>query len=113
MKRVISVLVLVAILMMCAGCGGGKQVKVPFGSEDKISTSYEKAYGELTKAGFTNIKLEPVNTAHKGNVGNLESITINGKSFKKFESFSEDAEVIIRHYVDVEDNSKVQIRFWK
>ncbi|MBE6015767.1 MAG: hypothetical protein E7241_10475 [Lachnospiraceae bacterium] len=112
MKRVISVLVLVAVLMMWAGCGG-KQVKVPFGSEERVSTSYEKAYGELTKAGFTNIKIEPVNTAHKGNVGNLESITINGKSFKKYESFSEDAEVVIRHYVDVEDNSKVQIKFWK
>lgn len=113
MKKIISISVLAAVLIIFAGCGGGKQVKVPFSSEEKIGTSYEKVYEELTKAGFKEVRIEPVNTAHKGNVGNLESITIEGKSFKKFQSFSENAQVVIRHYVDVADNSKVQIKFWK
>ena len=113
MKRIISILVLATILIMIAGCGGGKKINAPVSSEEKIGTNYEKVYAEFNKVGFKDIRLEPVNTAHKDIIGNVESITIDGKSFKKFQSFSENAQVVIRHYVDVNDNSKVQIKFWK
>ena len=105
MKRTLG-LFLVVVMLIFAGCGG-KTVQTPFSSEERIATPYEKAVSDLRKAGFTSVNTEPVNTKHSDNVGNVVNIMIDGRtSFKRAESFSESAPVVVRYYrlIDKENN---------
>ena len=114
MKRIIAVL-LVLILIAFGGCKEEKTIKMPFGPEDRISENYEKVVNELKRAGFTKVSADPVNTAHKARVGQVDSITVNGDTFKKSQSFPENAVVIVKYYklVDKAGESGGNINFFK
>ena len=114
MKRIIALL-LVLVLFAIGGCKQEKMVQMPFGPEERISENYEKVVDELKRAGFLKVSTDPVNTAHKARVGQVDSITVNGDTFKKSQSFPDNSVVIVKYYklVDKGGESGGSISFFK
>lgn len=79
-----------------------KRVKPPITSSEALELNYLELKEKFKKAGFTNIKLSPIEDIKIGLLtkeGEVESITIAGKtSFKKSSIFDANDAVVIKYH---------------
>lgn len=79
-------------------------IKAPASSSYYHGRSYEEVIVELKNAGFNNIESRPLNDTGAigeffGNIGDIESISINGvPKFKKGTEFPRNAEIVILYH---------------
>lgn len=100
MKRILLILLSIAICISMIGCN--KTIKVTAPSDDYIGRNYLSVISELQKAGFRDIDttvIEDLSSASSMADGTVEQVLINGSaSFVKESSFPLDASVMITYH---------------
>lgn len=103
----VSVFLAMVIGVMCTACGGEDTsetvytISPPVSSDDAKGANYEELLAQFEAAGFTNIKLEPIDDLILGFLtsdGEVEEITVNGKD-------------VFTERMDVEPNVPVVISY--
>lgn len=117
---ILAITVLIVVFNLKNLCFGNAfhmvtSIKIPIGKDDCIGEKYSDIETILTESGFTNISketIEDLSPSETDKVGQIEGITIDGKSsFKKDDIIKSNAEIVIKSHSYKKCNVNMHVNF--